>query len=128
MRAPARVLIVDDEPSFRRAARALLELRGYVIVGEAGSAASAVESVECLAPDAVLLDVRLGDDNGFDLASILTRAWPELAVLLISSDDYRSCDALIQDSGARGFALKCELAKVDFAEFLLSPAAGQPDA
>ena len=78
MRAPAGVLIVDDEPSFRLAARALLERRGYVVVGDAGCAASAVKSVQRLAPDGVLLDVRLGDDDGFDVARILTRAWPDL--------------------------------------------------
>jgi len=122
------VLIVDDAPSVRRAARALLEWRGYVIVGEAGCATSAIEAVECLAPDAVVLDVRLGDDNGLDVARILTRARPELAVLLVSDDDYRSWDGLIEDSGARGFALKSELAKVDLEEVLVSPVAGQPDA
>jgi DNA-binding NarL/FixJ family response regulator len=128
IRAPARVLIVDDAPSVRLAVRALLEWRGYVIVGEAGCATSAIEAVECLAPDAVVLDVRLGDDNGFDVARILTRARPELAVLLVSDDGDRSCDGLIEDSGARGLALKSELAKVDLEEVLVSPAAGQPDA
>jgi PleD family two-component response regulator len=54
---PARVLIVDDAPVFRQVARELLERRGYTVVGEAGSAASAVDAVEWLAPDAVLLDV-----------------------------------------------------------------------
>jgi DNA-binding NarL/FixJ family response regulator len=128
MRAPAGVLIVDDEPSFRLAARALLEQRGYVVVGDAGCAASAVKSVQRLAPDGVLLDVRLGDDDGFDVARILTRAWPDLAVLLVSSDDYRSCDALIESSGARGFALKSELTEVNLAELWLSPAAARDSA
>jgi DNA-binding NarL/FixJ family response regulator len=64
MRPPARVLLVDDAPSVRLAVRALLEWRGYVIVGEAGCATSAMEAVECLAPDAVVLDVRLGDETG----------------------------------------------------------------
>jgi hypothetical protein len=48
-------------------------------------------------------------------------------VLLVSSDDYRSCDALIEDSGARGFALKSEVANVDLAEFWPTTAAGQPE-
>lgn len=128
MRPPARVLLVDDAPSVRLAVRALLEWRGYVIVGEAGCATSAMEAVECLAPDAVVLDVRLGDDNGFDVARILTRLRPELPVLLVSDDDYRSWDGLIEDSGARGFALKSEFAKVDLEEVLVSAPAGQPDA
>jgi DNA-binding NarL/FixJ family response regulator len=75
-------LVVDDEPVFRRAARALLERRGYVVVGEAGSASEAEAAVGQLSPDALLLDVRLGDASGFDVAYALTRAYPKLAVLL----------------------------------------------
>jgi DNA-binding NarL/FixJ family response regulator len=118
----ARVLIVDDEPSFRRVARQLLELRGYLVVGEAGCAATAVESVGSLAPDAILMDVRLGDDNGFELARALTRQQPALAVLLVSNSDFRHLDPLIEDCGARGFALKSQLAGVDFAQFWPAPA------
>jgi hypothetical protein len=59
---------------------------------------------------------------------MLTRAWPRPAVLLVFSDDYRSCEALIEASGARGFALKSEVANVDLAEFWPTTAAGQPDA
>ena len=45
-----RVLIVDDQPAFRQAARRLLEARGYDVVGEAGCGASALEAVERHAP------------------------------------------------------------------------------
>jgi DNA-binding NarL/FixJ family response regulator len=53
--APLRVLIIDDQPVFRRAARELLEARGYSVVGEAGCAAAALEGAKQLEPDAVLL-------------------------------------------------------------------------
>src|SRR3954452_14293835 len=76
-----RVLVVDDQAAFRDAARQLLERRGYAVVAEAGCAASALDAVERFAPDAVLLDVRLGDDDGFDVCRMLTRARPGLAVL-----------------------------------------------
>jgi len=62
-----RVLVVDDQPDFREAARLLLERRGYAVAGEAGCAATALDTVERLAPEAVLLDVRLGGDDGFDV-------------------------------------------------------------
>jgi hypothetical protein len=45
---PVRVLIVDDSAPFRRAARDLLRRRGYVVVGEAGCAAAALEAAERL--------------------------------------------------------------------------------
>lgn len=62
-----RVLVVDDERRFRDAARQLLERRGYAVVAEAGCAATALDAVERFAPEAVLLDVRLGDDDGFEV-------------------------------------------------------------
>ena len=114
---PPRVLIVDDQPSFRGMARRVLEWRGYVVAGEADSAASAIAAAERLAPDAVLLDVCLGEASGFDVACTLTRARPGLAVVLISSIDYRQCEALLRACGARGFVLKCDLGHADLAAF-----------
>jgi DNA-binding NarL/FixJ family response regulator len=112
-----RVLIVDDQPSFRRMAHTVLEWRGYVVVGEADSAASAIAAAERLAPDGVLLDICLGEASGFDVACTLTQARPELAVLLVSSIDYRQCEELVRDCGARGFVLKSDLACVELADF-----------
>ena len=113
-----RVLVVDDEPVFRRAARALLERRGHVVVGEAGSASEAEAAVGQLSPDALLLDVRLGDASGFDVAYALTRAYPKLAVLLVSADvEEASCHERAAASGARGIRLKSELAGVDLDAF-----------
>ena len=108
---------MDDQPSFRGMARRVLEWRGYVVAGEADSAASAIAAAERLAPDAVLLDVCLGEDSGFDVACALTQARPELAVLLVSSIDYRQCEPLLRGCGARGFVLKSDLACVDLAAF-----------
>ena len=112
-----RVLVVDDEPTFRAAARQLLERRGYAVVAEASCAATALDAVERFAPQAVLLDVRLGDDDGFEVCRTLTRARPGLAVLLAStaeSDDY---DHLAASSGARGFVNKVRLLNIDFGQF-----------
>jgi DNA-binding NarL/FixJ family response regulator len=116
--APAapRVLIVDDQASFRGVARQLLEWRGYEVAGEAGDAAQAIDCAERLAPDAVLLDVGLGEDSGFDVCSALVRARPALAVLLVS-DAYTHVDGCVAASGARGFALKSRLAAIDLAAF-----------
>jgi len=114
---PPRVLIVDDQPSFRGMARKVLEWRGYVVAGEADSAASAIAAAQRLAPDAVLLDICLGEDSGFDVACALTQARPGLAVLLVSSIDYRRCGPLVRECGARGFVLKSDLACADLEDF-----------
>ena len=112
---PSRVLIVDDHCAFRRAARALLEFRGHTVVGEAGDAAAAVEAAVRLQPDAVLLDVHLGSDDGFAVAQELARACPRAAVLLVSSEDYCDDGERVDASGARGFVLKSQLAVADLA-------------
>jgi DNA-binding NarL/FixJ family response regulator len=55
------VLIVDDHPSFRANARALLEADGFTVVGEAADGASALDAAAELSPEIVLLDVQLPD-------------------------------------------------------------------
>jgi DNA-binding NarL/FixJ family response regulator len=107
----ARVLIVDDHPSFRSLARRLLVADGFDVVGEAGDAADAFDAVRTLAPDVVLLDIRLPDLDGFGVAEVLAGAGVDGAptVVLVSSrarDDYgRRVDA----SPARGFIAKDDL-------------------
>jgi CheY-like chemotaxis protein len=118
---PVRVLVVDDSAPFRTAARELLRRRGYVVVGEAANAAEAIEAAEQLAPDAVLLDVRLPDGCGFEVSAVLTRARPELAVLLISADDSPPPDRRVEASGARGFVHKCCLAATPLERFWRAP-------
>lgn len=112
-----RVLVVDDEPVFRDAARQLLERRGYAVVAEAGCAATALDAVERFAPQAVLLDVRLGDDDGFEVCRTLTRAQPGLAVLLASTCECDAYGELAASSGARGFVSKARLLDTDFGQF-----------
>jgi len=119
--APLRVLIVDDSAPFRRAARKLLERRGYVVVGEAATAAAALDAVDRAAPDALLIDVRLPDGCGFELAAALTRAQPHLAVLLMSADDPPAGKERLRASGARGFVLKSCLAAAPLERFWRAP-------
>ena len=112
-----RVLLVDDLPDFRDVARLLLERRGYAVVAEAGCSATALDAVERFAPEAVLLDVRLGNENGFDVCRRLTRARPGPAVVLTSTGDYDDCDDLVAASGARGFISKTRLVDANFAQY-----------
>lgn len=104
-----RVLIVDDHPSFRASARGLLEAEGYEVVGEAADGAGALEAVEELHPDIVLLDVQLPDVDGFEVASRLTTNEDGPQVVLTSSRDSADYGSCIDDCGARGFVPKGEL-------------------
>ena len=110
-------MIVDDQLTFRRAARRLLEARGYDVVAEAESEACALDAVARHEPHAVLLDVRLGDEDGFAVCGVLTRARPGLAVLLASDAEYENSEDCIARSGARGFVRKSRLAHTDLAQF-----------
>ena len=103
------VLIVDDHPSFRSSARALLEAEGYDVVGEAENGLDGLDAARALRPDVVLLDVQLPDIDGFEVASRLTKDAEAPAVVLISSRDGSDFGHLVRDSGARGFIPKAEL-------------------
>jgi DNA-binding NarL/FixJ family response regulator len=103
------VLIVDDHPSFRLTARALLEAEGFEVVGEAADGASAIEAVHRLGPDLVLLDVQLPDIDGFEVARRLTSNGSAPGIVLTSSRDGADFGPLVERSGARGFVPKAEL-------------------
>ena len=100
-----RVLVVDDDPRFRALARDVLEHRGCVVVGEVGTGSAARSAAVRLAPDAVLLDVRLPDESGFEVCAALSETAQAPAVLLVSASDYGGC-AVVALCGAKGFALK----------------------
>src|ERR1700712_5437727 len=110
-----KVLIVDDHPSFRSAARLLLEPEGFEVIGEAEDGASGLQATSELSPDLVLLDVTLPDLDGFDAASRITLDHAAPKVVLTSSRDPREFGPLVARSGAQGFIPKGELsgARID---------------
>jgi DNA-binding response OmpR family regulator len=80
------VLIVDDDPDFRRLVRSMLLLIGFTVIGEAGSVSAALPAAAEMRPDAVLVDVGLPDGDGIDLARQLTALPWGPRVILTSSD------------------------------------------
>lgn len=116
----ARILIVDDHPSFRASARTLLEAEGYEIVGEAENGAAALQAVKELKPDLVLLDVQLPDMDGFQVADQLCRLADPPAVVLTSSRDSADYGRCIQGCGASGFVPKAELSGAAIAALLIA--------
>ena len=107
METRTNVLIVDDHPSFRACARALLEADCFTVVGEAEDGAAALTAIEQLHPDVVLLDIQLPDMDGFAVLEQLGADAPP--VVLVSSREASDYDGLIRKSRARGFIAKAEL-------------------
>jgi DNA-binding NarL/FixJ family response regulator len=104
------VLIVDDHPSFRATARALLESEGFRVVGEAKDGREAIEQAERLRPELVLLDVQLPDTTGFEVARTLAHSnGGGPAIVLVSSRDASDYGDEISACGAHGFVPKGEL-------------------
>jgi DNA-binding NarL/FixJ family response regulator len=103
-------VIVDDNALFLESASDLLGREGLDVVGVASTSTDAVRLVTELRPDVVLVDVDLGDEDGFDLAERLSNhsASPP-RVILISTHAEDDLAHLIATSPAAGFVAKARL-------------------
>jgi DNA-binding response OmpR family regulator len=79
-----RLLIVEDDPSLRKLYEAEFTEEGYSVTG-VGSGAAAIETIRGSDPEAVVLDIRLGDMNGLDLLRGILQERPHVAVVLNSA-------------------------------------------
>ena len=105
--APIRILLVDDHAVVREGVRALLEQRpGMRIVGEAGSAGDALARIEALAPDVVVMDMKMPGMPAIEAIAEIRRRLPSCNVLVFTSyaEDSQVRDALA--AGATGYLLK----------------------
>lgn len=107
MAEPIRVLIADDHDRFRRGLRMVLEAdEGIEVVAEAANGEEAVARVEELAPDVVLMDVRMPHQNGIEATRTIRGAFPStrIVMLTVSDDEDDLFDAV--KAGANGYLLK----------------------
>lgn len=102
-----RILLVDDHEVVRLGVRGLIERQSDMeVIGEAGTVREAVSQVEQLAPDVVLLDVRLPGGNGLEACRQIKALRPETRIIILTSypDDEVLFDAIA--CGAEGYVLK----------------------
>jgi DNA-binding NarL/FixJ family response regulator len=124
--ADVRVLIVDDQAPFRRAALAVLAATsGFEPVGDAASGEEAVAAVATLDPGLVLMDINLPGISGFEACRQINDAHPDVVVLLLSTyqaDDLPSA----ADCGAAGYLNKEEFGPAVLRDVWARRAAAEP--
>jgi len=107
---PIRVLVVDDQAPFRAAARAVVaRIQGFEQVGEATSGEEAVDLVEVLAPNVILMDINMGDMDGLTATKLITTAHPDSFVILVSTYTEADLPPAARTCGAAAYVNKDEL-------------------
>jgi DNA-binding NarL/FixJ family response regulator len=102
-----RILLVDDHEVVRLGVRGLIDRQeGMEVVGEAGTVREALNQVEQLAPDVVVLDIRLPGGDGLEACRQIKALRPETRIIILTSypDDEKLFDAIA--CGADGYVLK----------------------
>jgi two-component system response regulator DevR len=132
---PIRIFLLDDHELVRRGVRDLLWAEDdLVVVGEASTAAEALERISQTRPEVAVLDVRLGDGRdaptGIEVCRDIRSAHPEVACLMLTS--FADDEALFASimAGASGYVLKqisgneltTAIRRVAAGESLLDPA------
>ncbi|WP_432482365.1 response regulator [Kineococcus esterisolvens] len=107
MTAPVRVLVVDDHPVVRGGLEALLSTaQGLLVVGTAADGLEALERVAELAPDVVLMDLRMPRLDGAGATERLRREHPGVHVLVLTTYETDADIVRAVEAGATGYLLK----------------------
>ena len=101
-----RVVLVDDQELVRSGFRLILERAGLEVVAEAGDGLEAIDVVRELAPDVVLMDVRMPRLDGIEATRRLVAELPDLRVLALTTFDLDEYVYAAVRAGASGFLLK----------------------
>ncbi len=109
---PVRILLVDDHSVVRQGLRTLLEGHAeWEVVGEASDGIEALEKVDALQPDVVVLDVTMPRMNGIEACRIIAQNAPSREVLFVTQHDAPQMMSAALEAGARGYVVKSNLAR-----------------
>lgn len=103
---PSRVLVVDDQELVRAGFRMVLERNGVDVVGEAVDGQDAVGLAAALAPDVVLMDVRMPRMDGIEATRRIVGQRPATRVVVLTTFDLDEYVYEAVRAGASGFLLK----------------------
>ncbi|WLW57294.1 response regulator transcription factor [Streptomyces sp. YU58] len=116
------IVVVDDDPGFRRIAVTLLTARGLCVVAESGDGASALAAVRAHRPDGLLLDLHLPDADGLTVARRLCEEGDPPRIVLTSTDQSFWSREELQRAGIESFVAKDKLFDADL-KALFTPTA-----
>jgi DNA-binding NarL/FixJ family response regulator len=101
-----RTVIADDHPIFRDGlARSLAESGAFTVVGEAGTAAEAIDRVAAAGPDLVLLDISM-PGSGIAAAAEIARRFPSVRIAMLTASEADHDVLAAMQAGALGYVLK----------------------
>jgi DNA-binding NarL/FixJ family response regulator len=107
-----RVFIVDDHPLVREGLANLINQQADVAVcGEAEDSAGALDDIQAMNPDVILVDISLKNESGLELVKTLRTQFPDLAVIVLSMHDEALYAERALHAGARGYVMKRETTK-----------------
>jgi signal transduction histidine kinase len=101
-----RVMVVDDNAGFRESLLSLLDAGGLDVVGEASSGFAALDMVDGLDPDVVLMDVRMPGIDGIETTRRLKARYPALGIVALSGHEDQEIVTEMLVAGASGYVLK----------------------
>jgi len=103
----ARILLVEDHSVVRYGFAQLINRQSDLVVcGEAESARAAMEEIQRVKPDMVVVDISLKDSSGLDLIRKIKNSHPKLPVLVVSALDEAICAEVAFRAGALGYIMK----------------------
>ncbi|MCF8484775.1 MAG: response regulator transcription factor [Rhodobacteraceae bacterium] len=107
MTVKTRVLIVDDHPMVAEGIRAILETYDdLLVVGTLSNGREAIDQVEALDPDVILLDLNMPQVNGLAATEMILERRPDTRILILSMHDSGEYIATALNHGAMGYLLK----------------------
>src|SRR5262245_40196095 len=110
--ASLRILIVDDHEVIRRSLRSLLSSRPeWEICGEAEDGQAAIEKVQALQPDLVLMDVTMPVMIGTEAAKVIRSNHIDTKVIIISQNEPEVARRMAMEAGAQAFVTKSDLSR-----------------
>jgi DNA-binding NarL/FixJ family response regulator len=105
------LLVADDHPMLRRSVRQRVEIEGDIkVCGEAESIEELMGSIGEAAPDAVLMDLRMGDGDPFPVIRAIHQTWPALPILVFSIHSESLYAERSLQAGASGYLMKADAA------------------